>query len=74
MKCKECKHYWAEIWRHHDHMAVREAKCALYSAPIHAINVEQCGYFERKADIFDKIAALLVRYGTGTKNKQEEKE
>jgi hypothetical protein len=55
-------------------MAVREAKCALYSAPIHAINVEQCGYFERKADIFDKIAALLVRYGTGTKNKQEEKE
>jgi len=65
MKCKDCKHYWSEIWRHHDHMAVREAKCAFYSAPIDAINVEDCKYFERKVEIFDRIGALLARYSRG---------
>lgn len=63
MKCKDCKHYWAEKWRYHDHQGVREPWCACYSAPLDAINVEQCGYFEHKTKIFDKIATLLASYG-----------
>ena len=46
-------------------MAVREAKCAFYSAPIDAINVEDCKYFERKVEIFDRIGALLARHSRG---------
>lgn len=52
-------------------MAVREAKCALHSAPIGSIDAEQCKYFERKVKIFDKIAALLASY---SRCKKEEKE